>query len=143
MFRIYNLVSQDATSVVKRLGLIVYRLCMVFTAMRKFEFQMHDVDLQCTDEDFNNALILADIYLHHSLLVYKNLPNQDGSIEFKPNDPKTNFFKQLPNEFERKQAIEIGNKLNIKDRTVDYHLAKLEKAGYLTKPKAGYYIKNK
>lgn len=143
LFRIYNLVSQDATSVVKRLGLIVYRLCMVFTAMRKFEFQMHDVDLQCTDEDFNNALILADIYLHHSLLVYKNLPNQDGSIEFKPNDPKTNFFKQLPNEFERKQAIEIGNKLNIKDRTVDYHLAKLEKAGYLTKAKAGYYIKNK
>lgn len=141
LFRIYNLVSQDATSVVKRLGLIVYRFCMIFTAVRKFEHQMHDTDLQCTDEDFENALILADIYLQHSLLVYKNLPSQGTSIEFKPTSPKTNFFKELPNEFERKEAVEIGAKLNIKERTVDYHLAKLEKAGYLSKPKAGYYIK--
>ena len=143
LFRIYNLVSQDATSVVKRLGLIVYRFCMIFTAVRKFEHQMHDVDLQCTDEDFENALILADIYLQHSLLVYKNLPSQGTSIEFKPTSPKTNFFKELPNEFERKEAVEIGAKLNIKERTVDYHLAKLEKAGYLSKPRAGYYIKVK
>lgn len=143
LFRIYNLVSQDATSVVKRLGLIVYRFCMIFTAVRKFEHQIHDTDLHCTDEDFENALILADIYLQHSLLVYKNLPSQGTSIEFKPTSPKTNFFKELPNEFERKEAVEIGAKLNIKERTVDYHLAKLEKAGYLSKPRAGYYIKIK
>ncbi|MBT0608027.1 DUF3987 domain-containing protein [Aequorivita echinoideorum] len=143
LFRIHNLVSEDATSVVKRLGLIVYRFCMIFTAMRKFEYQMHDVDLECTDEDFNNALILAEIYLEHSLLIYKNLPSQGTSIQFKPTSAKMNFYKQLPQEFERKHAIKIGAKLTIKERTIDYHLAKLESAGYLSKPKAGYYIKVK
>ncbi|UPS90875.1 DUF3987 domain-containing protein [Bizionia sp. M204] len=143
LFRIYNLVSQDATSVVKRLGLIVYRFCMIFTAMRKFEHQLHDTDLVCTDIDFENALILADIYLQHSLLVFKNLPNQGATIDFKPTSPKNNFFNQLPQEFERKKAVEIGKGLKIQERTVDYHLSKLEKAGYLTKPKAGYYIKQK
>lgn len=36
LFRIYNLVSKDVTSVVKRLGLMVYRFCMIFTAIRKY-----------------------------------------------------------------------------------------------------------
>lgn len=143
IFRIYNLVSEDATSVVKRLGLIVYRLCMIFTAMRKYESQIHDMDVQCLDLDFDNALTLAEVYLQHSLLVFKNLPKQGEHIDFKPSSPKSYFYNQLPNEFERKQAIEIGAKIEIKERTVDNHLAKLEKAGYLSKPKAGYYIKQK
>ena len=143
LFRIYNLVSQDATSVVKRLGIIVYRFAMIFTAMRKFECQMNDVDMQCNEEDFENALILADIYLQHSLLVYNNLPTQGANINFEPSSPKANFYKELPKEFERKVAINIGEKLKIKERTVDNYLAKLEKAGYLSKPKAGYYKKIK
>lgn len=143
LFRIYNLVSQDATSVVKRLGLIVYRFAMIFTAMRKFECQMNDVDMQCNEEDFANALILADIYLQHSLLVYNNLPTQGANINFEPSSPKANFYKELPKEFERKVAINIGEKLKIKERTVDNYLAKLEKARYLSKPKAGYYKKIK
>jgi hypothetical protein len=143
LFRIYNLVSQDATSVVKRLGLIVYRFAMIFTAMRKFECQMKDIDMQCNEEDFENALILADIYLQHSLLVYNNLPTQGANINFEPSSPKANFYKELPKEFERKIAVSIGEKIKIKERTVDNYLAKLEKAGYLLKPKAGYYQKIK
>src|SRR5690606_10202022 len=104
----------DATSVVKRLGLIVYRLCMIFTAMRKYEAQIHDIEVQCLDEDFENALALAEVYLQHSLLVFKNLPKQGENIEFKPTSTKSLFYKQLPNEFERKEAIEIGAKLQIK-----------------------------
>jgi hypothetical protein len=142
LFRIFNLVSNDATSVVKRLGLIVYRLCMIFTAIRKFEQNIKHVDLQCTDQDFNNALALADVYLQHSLLVLKNLPSSATSIHFKPISLKLNFYKNLPQEFERKLAVEIGATLKIKERTVDSHLSKLEQAGYLSKNKAGYYLKS-
>ena len=141
LFRIYNLVSKDATSVVKRLGLIVFRFCMIFTAIRKYEYQLKDTDLECTDQDFKNALKLADVYLQHSILVFKNLPNSATNMQFKPTSPKANFLKELPQEFSRKQAVIIGSKLNIKERTVDNYLAKLEQAGYLVKPKAGYYQK--
>jgi hypothetical protein len=143
LFRIYNLVSQDATSVVKRLGLIVFRFCLIFTAMRKFENQMNAVELECTDLDFENALILADIYLQHSILVYGNLPSQGESINFKPRSPKSNFYNILPSKFERKEAVEIGETLNIKERTVDNYLSKLEATSYLSKPKAGFYLKIK
>ncbi len=143
LFRIYNLVSKDATSVVKRLGLMVFRFCMMFTAIRKYECQLKDTDLECTDQDFKNALKLADVYLQHSILVFKNLPNNTTNMQFKPTSPKANFFKELPQEFSRKQAVSIGDKLKIKERTVDNYLAKLEQAGYLVKPKAGYYKKIK
>lgn len=143
LFKAYNLVNQDATSIIKRLGLIVYRFCMIFTALRKYEHKMNETNLECLDQDFNNAIALADIYLEHSLLVYSNLPKQEYSINFKKTSPKFNFFKKLPNKFERKEAIKIGESLEIKERTVDDHLSKLENAGHLSKPKAGYYMKIK
>jgi len=143
LFKAYNLVNEDATSIIKRLGLIVYRFCMIFTALRKYELKMNETNLECLDQDFNNAIALADIYLEHSLLVYSNLPKQEYSINFKKTSPKFNFFKKLPDKFERKEAIKIGESLEIKERTVDDHLSKLENAGHLSKPKAGYYMKIK
>lgn len=143
LFRIYNLVSEDATSIIKRLGLIVYRFCMIFTALRKYEHKMNKQNLECLDEDFNNAIALADIYLEHSLIVYNSLPNNTSEISFKQSSPIIEFYKQLPKEFQRKEAVKIGKKINICERTVDSHLSKLETSGYLSKPKAGYYVKAK
>ncbi|MGX1022868.1 DUF3987 domain-containing protein [Psychroflexus sp. MBR-150] len=143
LFRIYNLVSEDATSIIKRLGLIVYRFCMIFTALRKYDHQMLDPNLECTDEDFNNAIALADIYLEHSLIVYNSLPNNTSEITFTKSSPVFDFYKELPKKFQRKEAVELGKKINISERTIDNHLSKLEKARYLSKPKAGYYIKVK
>ncbi|MDO9580751.1 MAG: DUF3987 domain-containing protein [Bacteroidales bacterium] len=54
--------GDDAGSIVKRLGLVLYRIAMIFTALRKFENGDASEKVICTDLDFNSALKLADIF---------------------------------------------------------------------------------
>ena len=57
--------GEEATSVIKRMGIILYRFCMIFTAIRKFENGDCDIDLYCSDDDFENASSLVEIYIQH------------------------------------------------------------------------------
>ncbi|MBK7851799.1 MAG: hypothetical protein IPJ66_11915 [Bacteroidetes bacterium] len=54
--------AEEAASIVKRLGLILYRMAMLFTALRKFENGEAANQVVCTDEDL------------HRFAVGRNLP---------------------------------------------------------------------
>ena len=115
--------GEDAVSIVFRLGLIVFRFCMIFTALRKFEDGDLSEAIQCCEEDFNNALILSDVYLQHSLLIFNNLSSDVKKSEYNIPDNKQRFFEALPNTvFQRKEAVELGKKYNLSARTVDSFL---------------------
>jgi hypothetical protein len=43
--------SEDAASTIKRLGLVLYRMAMIFTTLRKFENAEAAEQVQCTDID--------------------------------------------------------------------------------------------
>jgi hypothetical protein len=133
-------ISEDASSVVKRLGLILFRICMIFTAMRKYENGEFTKELTCTNDDFDCALKLAETYLQHSLLMFNNLPKQNGGIIFKRGDNKKEFFKALPEKFSRKQALEISKSFHLSTRTVDGELNNAL-GKFLKKEGAGNYIK--
>lgn len=132
--------SEDAGSIVKRLGLILYRIAMIFTAMRKFENGESASKLVCTDEDFSTALELVKIYLKHSILMFNNLPKQSDLKTFKRDDSKRIFIDALPNEFTRKLAVEIGIKYQLSESTVSHLLPRLV-GKYFTQIKAGHYKK--
>jgi len=68
LIQINAFVSSDAQSVVKRLGLILFRICMVFTAIRKFQAKETAKDVQCLDEDFDTAMAIIRVYLKHNVL---------------------------------------------------------------------------
>lgn len=132
--------SEDAGSIVKRLGLILYRIAMIFTAMRKFENGESTTKIVCTDQDFNTALILVKIFLQHSILMFNNLPKQSDIKAFNIGESKRIFIDALPNEFTRKLAVEIGNKFQLSESTVSHLLPKLV-GKYFTQIKAGHYKK--
>lgn len=132
--------SEDAASIVKRLGLILYRMAMLFTALRKFENAEAAEQVECTDIDFNTAIRLAEIYLQHSILMFNNLPKQQNATVFQTGDSKRKFFEALPNEFTRAQAVELGKQHKLSPRSVD-DLLHNATPGILTKPKAGHYQK--
>ena len=91
--------------------------------------------------DFNTSLILCETFLAHSLLMYNNLPNQNNQQPFtNSSKAKSDFFEQLPQEFTRQQAIEIGKPLGLADRTID-SLLKNALGIKLEKIKAGHYHK--
>jgi hypothetical protein len=132
--------SEDAASVVYRLGLILFRTCMIFTALRKFENGDCSPDVTCTDEDFQAALMLSDVYLQHSLLMFNNLDEQKEAKTFKMPNNKKQLLDQLPQEFQRKEAVALGIKLGLSERSVDDFLNN-SVPSLLEKPKTGYYKK--
>jgi len=132
--------GEDAASVVFRLGLILYRFCMIFTSLRKFENGDCSKDVTCTDDDFQASLMLSDVYLQHSLLMFNNLEQQKEPIIYKMPNNKKQLLDQLPQEFQRKEAVAIGKKLGISERSVDDFLNNSVPM-LLEKPKTGHYRK--
>ena len=140
LVQISTFVSDDAQSVVKRLGIILFRLCMIFTAIRKFDTNDHHKEIYCSDTDFETALTLIKTYLQHSIIMFENLPKQGEQGPFKSGENKKLFYDALPNEFQRKDAIEIAKNFNISERSVATFL-KSCLGQYLTQPKTGFYEK--
>lgn len=138
--QINTFVSEDALSIVKRLGLILYRFCMIFTAIRKFASNDYHKEVYCLDVDFETALTLTKTYIQHSVIMFTNLPKQGEQGPFKSGENKKKFFDALPNKFQRKEAIEIGKKFDIGERSVGNFL-KSCLGKYLTQPKTGFYDK--
>lgn len=139
--QVNTFVSDDALSVVKRLALILYRFCMIFTAIRKFSKEEHATEVYCLDIDFESAVSLVKTYLQHSIIMFENLPKQQGGGVFKSGENKKLFFDSLPNEFQRKEAIELGKQFKISARTVDDILQKC-KGNLLISTKPGHFEKS-
>lgn len=137
---ISTFVSDDALSVVKRFGLILYRTCMIFTAIRKFSSKSKDEIVYCSDIDFETALALVQVFLQHSILVFTNLPKQSGNAVFKLSNNKKNFFDALPQRFDRKDVIELAKEHFMEIRTMDAFFNACV-GNYLTKLKPGLYQK--
>jgi len=132
--------AEEAASIVKRLGLILYRMAMLFTALRKFENGEAANLVVCTNEDFSTDLRMAEIYLHHSILMFNNLPKQSEAAQFKTGNSKRKFFDTLPSEFTRQQAVETGKQFQPSARTVDDILHNATGKA-LEKLEAGLYCK--
>lgn len=132
--------GEDAASVVFRLGLILYRFCMIFTSLRKFENGDCTKAVTCTDDDFQASLMLSDVYLQHSLLMFNNLEENKDPILYKMPNNKKQLLDQLPQEFQRKEAVALGKKLGLSERSVDDFLNNSVPM-LLEKPKTGHYRK--
>jgi hypothetical protein len=117
-------ISEDATSTVKRLGLITFRIAMVLAAIRNGEQGIIEPSITCSDEDFSIAMALADVYLQHALLMFKSLPK---SPQANLDNRKRKFYEALPEgrDFPRSEAVSVGESINIKERTVGKYLNEL------------------
>lgn len=134
-------ISEDLEGSVKRLGLIQFRICMILTAIRKYEKKSTADTIKCDDDDFLISSELVKVYMQHSLVMFKMLPKSNDSI-LDPN--KKRLFDALPagKEFTRQEAGVIASSLGItSDRTVNAYLQLLVNNNYLQKPKHGIYIK--
>jgi hypothetical protein len=67
--------GEDAASVVKRLGMITYRITMILTAVSKYEQQDKKQYITCSDAHFDIALKMTDTFFSHSLSLYNYMSN--------------------------------------------------------------------
>ena len=95
-FRTYlrEVVAEDDDSpgaIVLRHGLMMSRIAMVLTALRKCEPQWNTSEWKCSDEDFRTAMQIVDVLLEHSLLLSTSMDDTAGRIR-----PVKAFFKLRP-----------------------------------------------
>lgn len=133
-------VSEDLSSTSKRLGLILFRVAMIITALRYFDNGELSNEFICSENDFELALALVKVYQEHSVFMFRELPKQATVTD----KLLKQFFDKLPNSFKRKEAIDLAaNFFNIKERTADLYLSKLVTFKWLEKTRNGIYQKLK
>lgn len=132
-------ISEDMAGTAKRLGLILYRVAMIITALRYFDNGEVPIHMTCSTDDFSTALKLVSIYQEHSAFMYAQLPKSTAVTD------KTlkKFFDLLPDEFLRKEAVAIALTINFKERTADGYLSRLVSSKLLEQDKLGHYSKVK
>ena len=122
----------DSDSLIKRLGLVVYKIAMVLSGIRTDEPQM-----KCEDRDFETAMKLTQVYLAHGLNVFEKITNRENKLPLN----EERWMNKLPKEFTTGEAISIAKKLGIKERTVYKKLRDYLDNGLLKKVETGVYRK--
>ena len=130
--------SEYAAGVMYHLGFIFFRLCMIFSALRKYENGEMSSTIICTDEDFNTVMQIVQTYFDHSLLTFNYLPKQNEPMQFQSGDGKRRLFEALPQKLTRKEATEIGTKFKLSALTLDNVLKSATDVS-LTRIMAGHY----
>lgn len=137
--------NEGADSLVKRLGLITFRIAMLLTAIRTGERSLETgqalpKSIVCTFDDFSSAIHLTTMFYEHAMLVFRALPKQNTSTVKLGTDKQT-YFNNLPYRFKREEAIGAGKGVGLTPDSVDKLLRKLTKNGLLNKADYGYYQK--
>lgn len=129
--------SEEAASMIKRLGLIQFRICMTLSAIRKHQNKTTDKEVVCDDLDFLVASDMVDVYLNHSLAMLNSMRHSPDAGSLR------RYFNSLPNgTFTWSQAKAVGETLGIASRTVSKYLGDLLKSKHLAKIKKGVYSKD-
>ena len=130
-FRTYlrEVVAEDDGSpgaIVLRHGLMMSRIAMVLTALRKCEPQWNTSEWKCSDEDFHTAMQIVDVLLEHSLLLSTSMDDTAGRIR-----PVKAFFKlrpvlkKMPREFTYSELMAAANEAGLPTASVKRYLLRL------------------
>ena len=120
-----SLISDDNfTASIRRMGVITYRIAMILNALNLENCKYLPATITCTNKTFDAALTIAKSLLQHAMQFYSSLPegaeaSKQHSLKEKQ---KADLLQMMPNEFSRKELVNIGKTLNISIRTTDTYL---------------------
>lgn len=135
-----GLMGNDYMATVRRLGLIAFRISMIFSVLRIIDSKTYKKELLCNDVDFENAIELVKVLIQHSSKVFSELPDERLSSD--RSTRKTKFFEALPAEFNRQGYLEVARTLSIPDRTVERYVTDLCNTGLIIRTKQDNYLIN-
>lgn len=131
----------ETISIIRRLGLIAFRIMMVLTAIRLGETGNFGPRQECGEEDFHSALAIVKTLVRHASHVFAQLP-----VEPKPEkrkNKKERFFEGLPEKFDTKTFVDWAKSLDIAERTAYKYIAGFCEKGLIEKIHPNEYIKKK
>lgn len=129
----------DYLAIIRRLGLIAFRMMMILTAMRIPETGDFSTAQQCSEEDFQTALSIISVMVRHASYIIAQLPE-----EVKPEkrgNKKERFFEGLGEKFTRKDFLALAKSFNIADRTADKYIGEFCSKGLINREQTNEYVK--
>ena len=131
------LLGEDYVATVRRFGLIVIRIAMIFTALRIMETGNFSEKQICSDTDFQAALSMVKVLVKHSSHVFSELP-QDVKPA-KSDNNKEKFLDQLPLKFTRAKFIDLARHISINERTAERYIGIFCEKGLVEREQHGSY----
>ena len=147
------LFGDNQVAIVRRLGLITFRLAMIFTMLRRVDmtgeyttpiFAEDDQALVCSEQDFKNSMSIVNILTNHSTYVSENLvPKHTG--RFGNNDVTplaSTIYRLMPDEFTTGDVYRLKTQLRTSERSINRALADMcQKWHMIIRTSVGHYKK--
>ncbi len=124
-----NLQPDDYIATVRRLGLIAFRIIMLFSVFRIMEDGDVNQVRYCEDIDFENTLEMISVLVKHSSKVFNDLPIEQKEV--KRANRKERFLEALPYQFSRQDYLNIADKNKIPHKTAEGYITKFVEAGLI------------
>lgn len=109
------LMGNDLEANIKRLGLATFRIAMVLSGLRMADEEGISGKRVCSETDFTNAMKIASVLEKHANAVFKS---PGAGLKSK----RLKFFEALPNRFDRKTYLSIGDELGIMEKNADKYI---------------------
>ena len=153
-FEAIKIFGENIHATINRLAIAHKRIAAILTIFRLYDQGKYDdsflnnpaksVKLSCDDESFKMSLEIIDVIRQHNFFVFQQLRALKNEEDTKPDYSTMRMFElysNLPDTFKKKESIEIGEKLNYKERTVGKHLKSLVDKKLLESDGLGNYKK--
>jgi len=121
-----NIQEEEIISSVRRLGLIAFRIMMIFSALRIMEDGEITQNLICNDTNFQNTLDMITILVKHSSYVYSQIAQE--TYKPKPKHKKEQFLENLPYHFNRQTYVATALSLGITDKSAQRYIKEFKDA---------------
>ena len=133
--------NDDVASVVLRHRLIIFRIAMTLTGIRKGETKSTAEEIEILDDDFDIAFHIGTRCLSHSLLVSTSLKHSDTDQRHKLPDAQVDLFDVMPDEFKTSDIIDEAGVRGISRASVFRMLKKAQEYSLVVLVSTGYYRK--
>jgi len=134
-----TLQGREYLAVIRRLGLIAFRIAMIFNGLRILETGDFTPRQECLDVDFYATLAMIKVLIRHSGHVFTQL-QEEVKVTKKANK-KEQFFEGLAEKFGRQEFIKLAKELGLAERTADKYISEFCNKGIIVRTQPNNYMK--
>ncbi len=131
--------KEDLEASLLRLGVICFRLTMIFSIIRALENDRLQPIIECEQRDFEIALSMIKVLLEHTEEVFLYLPKKELKLP-REKDNKELFLDALPKNFTTKEYQIIGKQYGLSQSTSKRYTNEFIEKGWIHKESHGHFI---
>ncbi len=137
--------GEEFIATVRRLGVIMFRIAMILSALRIMEDGNFEDTLRCLDQDYRTAKTIAEVLIQHDARVFHTLANTTAAPKTASAAQRqtvhTKFLEALPDEFDRKTYTDLATHMGLNPKSMDRVIRKWCDDGKLENVTHGKYVK--